>query len=187
VAFANSTPAGSTAVLFIGVTDAGQIEERQNDLDSVQKTLNKELEKAYPRIHCVSRVVEENGRQALAVIVSPSEKKPHFSGPSFIRRMSETFEASEQEFEELIARRSSRVSRILDYKGKKVTVMNSCHSGPHISESYWPGNTTVYDCDQIYLTLATGTRPQDRSSFPLAQVQISFDHAVNRLLIKLDR
>src|SRR5216683_392152 len=186
VAFANSTPAGSTAVLFIGVTDAGEI-EGQSNLDSLQKTLNKELEKAYPRIECMSRVVEESGRQALAVIVPSSGNKPHFSGPSFVRRLSETFEASEQEFEELIARRNSRVSRILDYKGKQVTVINSRRTGPHVSESYWPGNTIVYDCDQFYLTLATGTQPQDRSSFPLTQVDISFDHPVNRLLIKLDR
>src|SRR6266852_4138343 len=65
VAFANSTPAGSTAVLFIGVTDAGEIEGHTN-LDSLQKTLNNELEKAYPQIECMSRVVEENARQALA-------------------------------------------------------------------------------------------------------------------------
>lgn len=187
VAFANSAPFGSTAVLFIGVTDSGEIEDRQPNLDSVQKTLNKELEKAYPRINCISRVVGENGHQALALMVPPSEKKPHFSGPSFVRRLSETFEASEQEFQELIARRNSRISRILDYKGKQVTVINSRRTANHVSESYWPGNTTVYDCDQFYLTLATGTQPQDRSSFPLTQVEISFDHSVNRLLLKLDR
>lgn len=103
VAFATSTPTGLTAVLFIGVTDSGEIEERQNNLDSTQKTLNKELEKAYPRIDCTARVIEKDGRQALAAIVPPSDKKPHFSGPSFVRRMSETFEASEKEFGELIA------------------------------------------------------------------------------------
>ncbi len=87
----------------------------------------------------------------------------------------------------MIARRNGKVSRILDYKGKQVTVMNSRRTGPHIAESHWPSNTIVYDCDQFYLTLATGTQPQDRSSFPLTQVDISFDHPVNRLLIKLDR
>jgi predicted HTH transcriptional regulator len=75
VAFANSTPTGSWAVLFIGVTDAGEIEERQPNFDSIQKTLNRELEKAYPRIDCITKGIEESGRKALAVIVLPSEKK----------------------------------------------------------------------------------------------------------------
>ncbi len=163
VAFANSTPDGSTGVLFIGVTNEGVIEDKQNDLDAIQKTLNKELEKAYPRIQCRSHVIEENGRQALAVIVPASSNKPHFAGPSFIRRFSETFEASEQEFSELIKNRI------------------------HPMESMWPGNTTVYDCDQFYVTLAIGTQPQDRQSFPLSQVDISYDNQIGRLLLKIDR
>jgi hypothetical protein len=187
VAFANSTPPNSTAVLFIGVTDAGTIETPQNDLDALQKTLAKELKKAYPRIDCTTRVIEQDGRQALAVMVPPSENKPHFAGPSFVRRMSETFEASEKEFNELIARRNSATAKILEYKGKQVTVMNSPKGRIHPMESLWPGNTTVYDCDQFYVTLAIGTQPQDRQSFPLSQVDILFDHQVNRLLLKIDR
>ncbi len=187
VAFANSTPTGLTAVLFVGVTNSGEIEEKQNDLDAVQKTLNKELEKAYPRIACTARVIQNDGRQALAVIVPSSNKKPHFSGPSFIRRGSETFEASEKEFEELIARRNSVTDRILAYKGKQVTVINSPRNNPRAGESMWPGNTTVYDCDQFCVTLATGTQPQDRQTFPLSQVDISFDNSINRLLLKIDR
>ena len=35
VAFANSTPDGSTGVLFIGVTNEGVIEDKQNDLDAI--------------------------------------------------------------------------------------------------------------------------------------------------------
>lgn len=187
VAFANSTPTSSWAVLFIGVTEAGEIEERQPNFDSIQKTLNKELEKAYPRIDCFTKGIEESGRKALAVIVLPSEKKPHFSGPSYIRRMSETFEASEKEFAELIARRNSSTARILDYKGKQVTVVNSPKRGLHPMESLWPGNTTVYDCDQFCVTLAIGTQPQDRQTFPLSQVDISFDNQIGRLLLKIDR
>jgi hypothetical protein len=187
VAFANSTPDGSTGVLFIGVTNEGVIEDKQNDLDAIQKTLNKELEKTYPRIQCRSHVIEENGRQALAVIVPPSSNRPHFSGPSFIRRFSETFEASKQEFDELVARRNSKTARILEYKGKQVTVINSPKNRIHPMESMWPGNTTLYDCDQFYVTLAIGTQPQDRQSFPLPQVDISFDNQIGRMHLKIDR
>jgi hypothetical protein len=187
VAFANSTPEKLTAVLFIGVRDNGEIETPQNNLDSLQKSLNKELEKIYPRVDCRAQVVQENGRCALAVIVPASKNKPHFSGPSFIRQMSETVEASEQEFAELIARRNSKASRLLDMKHKPVTIMNSRYRGHHLSESTWPGNTTVFDCDQFYVTLATGSDPKDRTSISLDQVEVLFDHVYNCPLIKLDR
>lgn len=187
VAFANSTPDGLISVLFIGVTNEGGIEENQANLDTTQKTLNKELERVYPRVEYWSVVIEENGRKALAVIVPASKNRPHFAGPSYVRRLSETCEASEQEFNELIARRNSKVTKILEHKGKWATVMNSRYAGPHLMESQWPPTTTVYDCDQFYLTLASGDQPRDRQSFPLEMVSLSFDHAANRLLIKLER
>jgi predicted HTH transcriptional regulator len=187
VAFANSTPTGRSAVLFIGVKNSGEIEEHENDLDTVQKTLDKELQKAYPPINCRVEIVHEDGRQALAVIVTPSDNKPHFSGPSFVRRGSLSVPATEQEFSELIARRNSKASRLLDIKGKPVTIMNSRYRGQYLSESTWPGHTTVFDCDQFYVTLATGSGPKDRTSISLEQVEILFDHEYNRPLIKLDR
>ncbi len=42
VAFANSAPAGSTAILFIGVTDAGEI-EGQTNLDSLRTNLTSQV------------------------------------------------------------------------------------------------------------------------------------------------
>jgi Putative DNA-binding domain len=187
VAFANSTPSGLTSVLFIGVTDEGNFEERQPDFDTIQTTLSRELEKAYPPIECQSRIIQENGRRALAVIVPDSPNKPHFSGPAFVRRLHKTVAASEQEFSELIARRNSKASKILDHKGKPVTVMNSRFVGPHLAESVWPNNTIVYDCDQFAVVLATGNEAKDRQSFPLEMVMISYDHALGRLMLKLNR
>jgi predicted HTH transcriptional regulator len=187
VAFANSTPDNLTAVLFIGVTNAGQIETPQTNLDSLQKSLNKELDKTYPRVNCLTQVVEENGLQALAVIVPASRSKPHFAGPSFIRKMSETVEASEEQFAELIARRNSKTARLLDLKHKPITIMNSRYAGHHLMESTWGGHTTVYNCDQFYVTLTQGSDPKDRLSFSLEQVELLFDHANNRPLIKVER
>jgi Putative DNA-binding domain len=187
VAFANSTPTGQTAVLFIGVTDKGKIEAKQIDLDTAQKTLDRELEKAYPPIECRAHIIEKDGRQALAIIVPSSEKKPHFAGPSYIRRFSSTYEASEQEFAELIARRNSMVDKILQHKGKWVTVVNSPRNNPRMGESYWPTTTTVFDCDQFGVTLATGDQPRERQTFPLRQIELSHDHQFDRLIIKIDR
>ena len=48
VAFANSTPVDYPAVLFVGVKDDGTPEEKPVDLDSLQRTLSKQLTNAYP-------------------------------------------------------------------------------------------------------------------------------------------
>jgi hypothetical protein len=187
VAFANSAPIGYPAVLYLGVKNSGEIETPQVNLDNLQKTVNKELQKTYPRIPCFQKIIEHNERQALAIIILGSEKRPHFSGPSFIRTGSETLEASEQQFNELIAARNSKVSRMLAFKGKVVSVTNVHRTANHVNESNWGGTVTIYYCDQFFVTLATGPTPNERNTFPLNQVEISFDDAQNRLLLKIIR
>jgi predicted HTH transcriptional regulator len=39
VAFANSTPNGKYAVMYLGVTERGEIQEHNDNLDTVQRTL----------------------------------------------------------------------------------------------------------------------------------------------------
>ncbi|MGA9462275.1 MAG: ATP-binding protein [Terracidiphilus sp.] len=46
VAFANSAPIDYPCILYIGVRDIGEIEDKQSNLDSVQKTLNRILQDA---------------------------------------------------------------------------------------------------------------------------------------------
>ena len=72
VGFANSTPIGYPAVLYIGVRDNGEIEEGVN-LDSMQKTLGKKLEDAYPTIYYIPKVLVKDAKQFVAVIVPGSE------------------------------------------------------------------------------------------------------------------
>jgi hypothetical protein len=111
----------------------------------------------------------------------------HPAGPSYIRVRSESVPANEQQFLELIARRNSVVNKILKYKWKWVTIVNSPRSNPRTGETMWPSMTTVFDCDQFGVTLATGDQPRDRQTFALERVELSFDHALDRLVIKLDR
>jgi|ERR1700730_1870959 len=124
VGFANTAPDGYPCVLFIGVKNGGEIETPQVNLDTLQKTLNRELQKAYPAVTYLPRIIGERGLQALAVVVFGSEQRPHFTGPSYICKGSETFEASEGEFLELIAKRNSKANKILSYKNMAVTVVN---------------------------------------------------------------
>jgi hypothetical protein len=187
VAFANSVPVGLPSVLYIGVRDNGKIETPQQNLDEAAKRFNRQMEKVYPRIPYVSKVISDNGRQALAVVIPGSELRPHFAGLSYVRRGSETIEASEEQFSQLIAQRNSKAARILAWKGKAITVIQLAQSRPGFGliRKEWKTGVTisVANCDQFCVTLTTGTGTQNMS-FPLSQVEISFDSGNNRLQLE---
>ena len=189
VAFANSAPDGFPCVLYVGVKDNGEIETPQVNLDSLQKTFNREMKKIYPSPPCFPKIIEENGRQALAVIVLGSELRPHFAGPSYVRKGSETFEASEEQFAELIAKRNSKASMILTFKDKEVTVVNRQETTGHATnETFWSGRTVIAECNQFWLTLEQGHPPDtNRLSFPLSRVELNFDNEKKRLRLEIKR
>jgi Putative DNA-binding domain len=187
VAFANSAPVGLPAVLYIGVRDNGEIETPQHDLDSTQRTFNKLMQDVYPRVPYVPKILVDNGRQALAVIIPGSEFRPHFAGLSYVRRGSETFEASEEQFAELVAQRNSKAALILESKGKSVTVVSLLPDG-HIATGEmgrrWADATVVVDCNQFYLTLLASPTGVPES-FPLSRVEVSRDNLRSRLQLEI--
>lgn len=142
-------------MLYIGVRDNGEIETPRRDLDDAQKRFNAQMQRVFPRIAYVPKIISRNGQQALAVIIPGSELRLHFAGLSYVRRGSESVQASEQQFAELIAQRNSKAARILSWKGKNVTVINRSqwHPGVGSLESIWPENTVVVSCDQFCVTL----------------------------------
>jgi len=186
VAFANSAPDDFPCVLYIGVRDTGEIETPQVNLDSIQKSFNKEMKKVYPPPPYFPKVIEENGRQALAVVVLGSRMRPHFAGPSYVRKGSESIEATDEQLNELIARRGSKANLILQSRGSNVTVINRQVTGNgQVYESSWPP-TEVADCNQFYITLETGSE-RTRKSFPLERVGISFDNQLQRLQLEISK
>lgn len=78
----------------------------------------------------------------------------------------------------------TKLGTILSYKGKAVTVVNRTKTGPYFSESYWPYETFVEDCNSLWVTLKNEGGP---TSFPLSQVQVSFDNEKKRLRLEIDR
>ena len=122
VAFANSTPLGRFSVLYIGVRDDGTVERGGINLDSAQKTLERRLEDAYPRIPYTTRVLTEGPGAYLCVVVPGSPQRPHFAGQAFVRVGSQTINASAEQFERLITERNSKAYSILRWQGKRVPV-----------------------------------------------------------------
>jgi hypothetical protein len=180
VAFANSAPVGFPAVLFIGVKDDGGIETPQPDLDEVQRRFNQQMERAYPRIPYVPKIISQNGLQALAVIIPGSELRPHFAGLSYIRKGSHTYEASDEQFSELISQRNSKAALLLQWKGKNITVFVRTDD----SEIPWPDTTALVDCNQFYVTIER-VLSEPASSFPLSRVEVNFDNLRRRLQLEI--
>jgi hypothetical protein len=180
VAFANSVPVGLPAVLYIGVRDNGEIETPQHNLDEAEKKFNRQMEKVYPRIAYVPKVISDNGRQALAVVIPGSELRPHFAGLAYVRRGSESIESSEEQFSELMAQRNSKAALLLQSKGKNVTVF--VRTGD--SEIPWPTSTVLVACNQFYVTLKRFDH-EPPHSFPLSRVEINFDNLRNTLQLEI--
>lgn len=177
VAFANSTPIGYPAVLFIGVTDKGEPEEKPVNLDSLQKTLSGEVAKAYPSIYCLPHILNIDDKQVLAVIVPGSGNRPHFAGPSYVRDGSQSIVASKEQFDALIAARNSKAYQILQWKDKTV-IMCGIRRGEPRPSSY--SRAIVAGCDQFWVTLGTG---KDAIALPLERIELSFDYNQNMLVL----
>jgi hypothetical protein len=180
VSFANSAPVGVPAVLYLGVLDSGEIETPQHDLEEVGKKFNRHMEKVYPRIAYVQKVINDNGRQALAVIIPGSEVRPHFAGLAYVRKGPESMDASEDQFAELIAQRNSKTALLLQSKGKSVTVFIRTED----SEIPWPTSTVLVACNQFYVTLKKFDH-EPPHSFPLSRVEINFDNLRNTLQLEI--
>ncbi len=186
VAFANSAPDGYPCILFIGVKNDGEIEAPQQNLDSVQKTLNTKLKDVYPAPAYLPKILTKDARQALAVIVLGSELRPHFSGPAYVRKGSESISASDEQFNELIVRRNSKANRILECKGRVVTVINVMQVPYGLQTSQWAEFTTIFDCNQFWVTFENRTSGT-KESIPLDRVDLSFDDAKGRLRVEVRR
>ncbi len=124
VAFANSCPTECPpGLLCIGVKDDGTIENPPSqNLDSLQKTLERVLEVAYPKIpHNTPVVISPQGK-FIAVIVPGSMEGPHFAGPAYVRNGSQTVPASKDLFERVVDRRDRMVREILKWRNKQIKI-----------------------------------------------------------------
>lgn len=122
VAFANSLPEGQHALLFLGVGDRGEI-AGVADTDSLQRTVRNTAENdCYPPVKCTCVVLREDGLPVVAVVVESSKERPHFTGPAYVRRGSESVKASPALYEDLIASRNDKARRIIAEKGKGISV-----------------------------------------------------------------
>lgn len=95
VGLANTVPEDRTAVLFIGVTDGGEIAGVSSP-DALQKTVTEVCQhNCYPALRSVAQEVLDAEGKAVLAVVSCSRDRPHFAGLAYVRRGSQTVVASE--------------------------------------------------------------------------------------------
>ena len=185
VAFSNSLNEDQPGVLFVGVNDNGTIQDEGKNFADLQKKVSGELSNIYPPVNSTILVREKDGKEFLAVIVYGSSNKPHFAGKSYVRDGTQTLEASEAQFDGLIAKRSSKVAKILEWIGKEIT-----YHTPQIVQFDAALNTNtrkttqiLHDCNQYWVSLkGLGNSPK-LTSFQLRQVELNYDHANSRLML----
>ena len=187
VAFANGVAPDTSGVLFIGVHNDGRIQGVENP-DKLQKTVREQCERVcYPPIAFNSEVLNIEGRPVLAVVIPHSTNRPHFSGPAFIRRGSESVAASQELFEELIVSRSDKVAAILRMRGSPVTVICVQHrlgSTEHITDRRYRtrSDCAIQSCDAHIVRMKD--LASDRSiTEPLELVTVSYDEERHRPML----
>ncbi len=189
VAFANSVPEDSTAILYIGVADTGKPLGVSNP-DSIQKTIRGICEKdCYPPIKFQSQVIPYEDKNLLAVIIPFSSNRPHFAGPAYIRRGSESVVASEEIFQELIDSRTSKVAGILKCKGQIVTV--EVH-GKFLGDARYIGDNNrdyrkkheceILECNSYYVRMIDISSSRHVSE-PLSNVDLNYDEERHRPML----
>jgi len=177
VAFANSTPIGYPAVLFIGVRDDGTPDRHAADLDTLQRTFAEKLSVAYPPIYRFCRVLAVDGQQVLAVIIPGSERRPHFAGRAYVRVGAQTIDGSEDKLAELIAQRNSKTYEILKWRGQSISVLYR-----RLDRMSQQHERKLIDCNQFFVIIEDQRDTEEAHT--LETVAVSWDPSAKRL--KLD-
>lgn len=183
-----NTVEGKEAILFIGVHDrSGEIIGVENT-DKLQMNIRRACkEDCYPPIEYVSEVIEHDGKLVVAVIIPPSDRKPHFTGHAYVRVGSASEKASEAQLDELVLSRIDVCREILRHKNKGLVTVrminyklgsNKPQTTPYLADT----ECIVTDCTAHIVRLY---EPASGSTYsePVRRVEIGYDDRKWRLML----
>jgi hypothetical protein len=125
-AFANSTPAGEESVIFVGIHDKMGKPTGIQNMESLQKKIREALkEECYPPISYLTHELLYEGETVLAVVISSSSSKPHFTGPAYVREGASTRNASDEAIKDLVLSQIDKCREILRHKNKGLVSVNT--------------------------------------------------------------
>ena len=186
-AFSNSMPLGEAAVIYVGVYDDGRIQDA-GDLEKLQKKVSGEISNIYPPIYPQILVREVDGKRFIAIIVEGSPNRPHFAGKAYIRDGTQSPDASEVQFQELIAKRSSKTYEILKWVGQTVRV-NTIGVQELVTRGFhrviYSNDRTIVACNQFYVTVKNPHTAEPPEAITLKRIEISFDFHRQCLVLEI--
>jgi len=184
VAFANSLRPDQEGVLFLGVTDKGEIQDHNTDLDSLQKKFSEKMKIIYPEgVYYDATEVSDGPRKCLAIVVPGGAQKPYFAGPPYLRVASTSVKPSPDQYERLLATRSDKAYKLQEWIGQAVTLKTSKRlNGVAFQIDTYESEAEVIDCNQFYLTVKYNNQKQ---SFSLGKLSISYNHQRDHLLVEV--
>jgi len=151
VAFANSAQPNKPGILYVGVNNDGEILQPKAP-ESWQHEITAWGNGCFPELPVIPRTLTKDSKEFLAVVVPLSEARPHFARPAFKRQGAKTIPVSQQEIDEWIAFRNSKVRFILEKKGEIVLIQQR-RSATISPASSLNGEHTVLDCKSHFVTL----------------------------------
>lgn len=189
-AFANSLSQGEEAVIFVGLHDVTGAATGIKNMDALHKLVDEALTvDCYPAIKYETRELSLEGRPVLAVVIPASPKKPHFSGPAFVRNGAKTTVASEEQLNDLLLSKIDKCREILRYKHSRErvsvrTINYKLGSNKALSGGGYSQHCECYveQCTAFAVTLCqVDTRA--RFTEELTRVSISFDDEKHQPLL----
>jgi hypothetical protein len=187
-AFANSLAEGQEAVLFVGLDDKSGEPTGIQNMDALQRRIHDALKvDCYPPIAYSTHAVRFEDQPVLAVIIPASTRKPHFTGPAFVREGAQTRVASPEAFEELLLSRIDKCREILRHKNQGLVTVQCIDyklGSNKPVRTPWVGHSECFirGCTAHLVTLeepATGRTYRE----PLKGIDISYDDTRQRLML----
>ena len=189
-AFANTLAPDQNGVLFIGIHDRTGAAIGVRNTDAVQRRVREAAETCYPTISYTARVLNAEGTAIVAIEVCGSDERPHFTGPAFVRRGSESVNASPEQFDELIASRNDKARAILRMRGRPVTLesrgrrLQDDRPAPGAREQT-EGRVEHCDAHHVRLNVYAAGVPGWSTAEPLSRVEVSYDRRLDRPMLIL--
>ncbi|CDN61915.1 ATP-binding protein [Burkholderia cenocepacia] len=190
-AFANTLQRSDVGILFIGVADKNGAITGVANSDSLQKRVREAAGDCFPPIRCYeSHAFTVDDKTVVAVVVSASNERPHFTGPAYVRVGSESVNASAEQFDELIASRNEKAGAILRMRDQPITVdaigrrFDSPMPAPG-ARYQSEGRVGGCDAHSVRLTVYAAGAPAWAISEPLERISISHDERLHRPMLIL--
>lgn len=182
-AFANQLTTNEIGILFIGIGDAGEYRGVENT-DKQQKRVRVACQQdCYPPIAYTAHVLEHEGVSLVAVVIPPSDNKPHFTGPAYVRVGSESVKANQDQFAQLIASQNEKCGRIQQLGRSTLTVTSHKRLGDsrRVADSAYVEHRecTVAEVDAFHIRLFDIGRSEYYSE-PLDNIDIVRDEKKHR-------